>query len=323
MKPPAESGDHRSIHVLVVDDSAVVRQFMSALLSAERGMEVTVAADPLIALRKMKSQRPDVIVLDLEMPRMDGLTFLRRVMREDPIPVVVCSSHAAQGTENALRALDEGAVEVVAKPKLGVRDFLRDSAVILLDTIRAAAQSRPRRRQRLAPPPPRLTASAVIPRRLLTTRRASSERIVAIGASTGGTDALGEILLPGSAAAGLSHFIDHQLGASPVDQLLMIKYLGVPAPFAPFYQGGIAALNGISQAQKGEVFADLSAAEQLELVGAFAQGNPDGWQGPPGPFFYFVLRNDAVDVVYGTKDGIESLGIPYMAHIEPPSRWSE
>ena len=95
MKAPAESGDPRPIHVLVVDDSAVVRQFMSALLSAERGMEVTVAADPLIALGKMKSQRPDVIVLDLEMPRMDGLTFLRRVMREGPIPVVICSSHAA------------------------------------------------------------------------------------------------------------------------------------------------------------------------------------------------------------------------------------
>jgi hypothetical protein len=136
-------------------------------------------------------------------------------------------------------------------------------------------------------------------------------------------DALGEILLPGSATAGLSHFIDHQLGASPNDQLLMIKYLGVPAPFAPFYQGGLAALEAFSQAQKSRAFADLSQAEQTELVGQFAQVNPDGWQGPPGSFFYFVLRNDAIDVVYGTKDGIESLGIPYMAHIEPPSRWGE
>ena len=98
MKPGGEPGefrpiDPRPIHVLVVDDSAVVRQFMSALLGAEQGMEVMVAADPLIALRKMESRRPDVIVLDLEMPRMDGLTFLRRVMRQDPIPVVVCSGH--------------------------------------------------------------------------------------------------------------------------------------------------------------------------------------------------------------------------------------
>ena len=136
-------------------------------------------------------------------------------------------------------------------------------------------------------------------------------------------DALGEILLPGSAEAGLSHFIDHQLGASPEDQLLMIKYLGVPAPFAPFYQGGLAALNEFSQTQMNQTFAELGLADQTELVGQFAQANPDGWQGPPGPFFYFVLRNDAVDVVYGTKDGIEALGIPYMAHIEPPSRWGE
>ena len=103
----------------------------------------------------------------------------------------------------------------------------------------------------------------------------------------------------------------------------MIRYLGVNAPFAPFYQGGIAALNALSEAQKGKAFSELSQADQTELVGLFAQSNPDGWEGPPGPFFYFVLRNDAVDVVYGTIEGIESLGIPYMAHIEPPSRWGE
>jgi len=134
-------------------------------------------------------------------------------------------------------------------------------------------------------------------------------------------DALGEILLPGAAGAGLSHFIDHQLGAAPEDQLLMIKYVGVPAPFASFYQGGLAALNAFSEANKRGPFADLSQEDQADLVGQFAQANPDGWQGPPAPFFYFVVRNDAVDVVYGTKDGIESLGIPYMAHILPPSRW--
>ncbi len=136
-------------------------------------------------------------------------------------------------------------------------------------------------------------------------------------------DALGEILLPGSAQAGLSHFIDHQLGASPEDSLLMIRYLGVPAPFAPFYQGGLAALNELSATHANQPFADLGQEVQRELVGQLAQANPDGWQGPPGPFFFFVLRNDAVDVVYGTQEGVESLGIPYMAHIEPPSRWGE
>ena len=159
------------------------------------------------------------------------------------------------------------------------------------------------------------------------TPQEAREKKIAFGvlsdSEAGTLDALGEILLPGSAAAGLSHFIDHQLGASPENQLLMIKYLGVPAPFTPFYQGGIAALNEFSQAQKNQPFAELSQADQTELVGQLAQANPDGWEGPPGPFFYFVLRNDAVDVVYGTKDGIESLGIPYMAHIEPPSRWGE
>ncbi len=202
----------RPIHVLVVDDSAVVRQFMSGLLSKQPGMSVMVAADPLIALRKMAQQLPDVILLDLEMPRMDGLAFLRRVMQESPLPVVVCSGHAADGTEAALRALDEGAVEVLAKPKLGVRDFLHDTSVILIDTIRAAAQAKPRR-PRLPPPPPRLTADAVLPRNALPRnvspqnpgqpRRLPSGRIVAIGASTGGTDALQQILeaLPSDAPA--------------------------------------------------------------------------------------------------------------------------
>ncbi len=193
MMPRRQSVDTPPIHVMVVDDSAVVRQFMSGLLSQQPGMSVTVAADPLIALRKMNQQRPDVILLDLEMPRMDGMTFLRRVMRESPLPVVVCSGYAGAGTETALRALDEGAVEVLAKPKLGVRDFLQETSVILLDTIRAAALARPHRRRRLVSAP-RLTADAVLPRRSGQPRRQPSDRIVAIGASTGGTDALAQIL---------------------------------------------------------------------------------------------------------------------------------
>ena len=136
-------------------------------------------------------------------------------------------------------------------------------------------------------------------------------------------DALGEVLVPGSAAAGLAHFIDHQLGASAEEQLLMLRYLGVPPPFAPFYKGGLAAVNVFAETRTGTPFSAADTAVQTELVGTFAQANPDGWDGPPAPFFYFVLRNDAIDVVYGTKDGIESLGIPYMAHIAPPSRWGE
>ncbi len=136
-------------------------------------------------------------------------------------------------------------------------------------------------------------------------------------------DALGEILLPGSGTAGLSHFVDHQLSAKGEDQLLMIKYLGVPAPFAPFYQGGLAALDIVAEEKSGLPFADLNETDQGELRRQIAQANPANWSGPPSPFFYFVLRNDAVDVVYGMKQGVESLGVPYMAHIEPTSRWGE
>src|SRR5260221_6267882 len=115
---------------------------MHAILSQEPDMVVAVAADPLIAMQKMKQMRPHVVVLDLEMPRMDGLTFLRKIMSEDPIPTVICSGVAARGTEAALRALDEGAVGIVTKPKLGLRNFLYESALVLTDMVRAAARAR-------------------------------------------------------------------------------------------------------------------------------------------------------------------------------------
>jgi len=134
-------------------------------------------------------------------------------------------------------------------------------------------------------------------------------------------EALGDTLLPGAAAAGLAHFIDQQLAAPPNTQLLMIKYLGVDPPFLPFYRAGFAALGDYSRSRYGQAFNRIDSAQADELVATIGRENPDGWQGPPAPFFYFVLRNDAVDVVYGTGKGIEALGIPYMAHIQPPSRW--
>ena len=136
-------------------------------------------------------------------------------------------------------------------------------------------------------------------------------------------EAFGEVLLPGSAAAGLAHFIDHQLNAAPAEQMLMIKFLGVNPPFTPFYNQGLAALNDTAKGVHGVPFFELSPDQKVALTGQIAQANPDGWAGPPAPLFYFVLRNDAVDVFYGTKQGIERLGFPYMAHIEPPSRWGE
>ncbi len=177
--------------VLVVDDSAVVRLALTQILG-RAGLAVATAHDPLIAMEKMRRERPDAIVLDIEMPRMDGLTFLRKVMAEDPVPVVVCSGLAGPGTEVALRALEEGAVDLVAKPRLGVKGFLEDSAVRLVQVVRAAVLARVYRRTAAARPVVKLSADAVLPAR--PAARGAAERVVVIGASTGGTEALRHIL---------------------------------------------------------------------------------------------------------------------------------
>ena len=183
------------LHVLVVDDSAVVREVMSAVLSQEHGLNVSTAADPLIAMIKMARQRPDVIVLDLEMPRMSGLAFLRKIMSENPIPVVVCSAHVGDGAVLGLQALEEGALDLVAKPNIGVREFLYESAFVVIDAIRAAAKSNMSlRRPVRAPAPPTPGADALLPPRAMLAPPPGGERIVAIGASTGGTEALRFIL---------------------------------------------------------------------------------------------------------------------------------
>jgi len=178
-----------SLHVLVVDDSAVVRQTIRALLGMHAGIHTSVAHDPLIAMEKMKQERPDVIILDLEMPRMDGLTFLRKIMDEDPLPVIVCSGHVGDASALAIRALEAGAVELLAKPKVGVQAFLEESAVLLADSVRAAALCKPalrargRGNTRIDAPPARSPVT-----------RGMTPAIIAMGASTGGTEALREIL---------------------------------------------------------------------------------------------------------------------------------
>lgn len=179
----------QKLHVLVVDDSAMVRQVVQAILQTDRRISVSIAADPLIAAVKMQKERPDVIITDLEMPRMDGLTFLRKIMAESPVPVVICSGLAAKGTDLALRALEEGAVEIITKPKLGVRDFLHESAVLLLDAVWSAAEARVVPRQRIATPS-RLSADAVLPLSTKSLAGGPSHGLIAVGASTGGTEAL-------------------------------------------------------------------------------------------------------------------------------------
>jgi two-component system, chemotaxis family, protein-glutamate methylesterase/glutaminase len=172
------------LHVLVVDDSAVVREVMSAVLSQDPGLSVITAADPLIAMIKMARQRPNVIVLDLEMPRMGGLAFLRKIMSENPVPVVVCSAHAGEGSATTLQALDAGAVDVVAKPRVDVRQFIHESAVALIDAVRAAANAK------LRGVPTQQSVDAVLPAKPVVVPMLGGDKIVAVGASTGGTEAL-------------------------------------------------------------------------------------------------------------------------------------
>ncbi len=193
MSPPKKSGKNSSrsapIRVLVVDDSAVVRQMMTSTLTRDPKLRVTVAADPIIAMEKMKRARPDVILLDLTMPRMDGLTFLRKIMAEDPIPVVVCSALTVEGSDTALQALSEGAVEVVGKPRVGVADFLRESADDFIQSIHSAAEAKVRRRMPL--PKEEVTSPPLSPLLVAArTKRIASEKVIAVGASTGGTEAL-------------------------------------------------------------------------------------------------------------------------------------
>jgi two-component system chemotaxis response regulator CheB len=184
----------KPINVLVVDDSALVRQVVAAILSQEQGIQVTVAADPLIAMEKMARERPDVILLDLELPRMHGLTFLHKIMSEDPIPVVVCSGMVASGGAAAIAALEQGAVAVITKPKMGVRDFLHESALMLIDTVVGAAHAKLRNKRVRPDSDVVRTADVVAPKRRYTQSGGGLEKIVALGASTGGPELIGWIL---------------------------------------------------------------------------------------------------------------------------------
>jgi two-component system chemotaxis response regulator CheB len=182
---------------MIVDDSAVVRQTMKELLSSDPQLEVAAtAADPLIAAKKMESFIPDVIVLDIEMPRMDGITFLRRLMNAHPIPVVICSGKSEAGSQNAIQALEYGAVEIIQKPKLGTRQFLEESRMMICDAVKAAALTKVKRQNIREPAKvqQRLTADAILPRGTVPLGIDTTEKVAVIGASTGGTEALREFI---------------------------------------------------------------------------------------------------------------------------------
>jgi len=182
------------IRVLIVDDSALVRQTMTEILSSDPEIEVMGAAsDPFVAAERMEEQIPDVITLDIEMPRMDGLTFLQKIMSQHPIPVVICSSLAEQGAQSALRALDYGAVEIIAKPRVGTKQFLLESREMVCESVKAAAKARVYKQSAAGAVEPKLTADAILPR-VRGAMLETTEKVVVIGASTGGTEALRSLL---------------------------------------------------------------------------------------------------------------------------------
>lgn len=185
------------IRVLIVDDSAVVRQSLSEIISSDKDLEVMgTASDPFVAAKKIKAEVPDVITLDIEMPKMDGLTFLRKIMSQFPIPVVIISSLTAEGTETAMKALEYGAVEIITKPQMYSKDFIFESKVRICETIKGAAHARVRRKvlPSAIKVEPKYTADAVLPPVLKHSMIKTTDVVVAVGASTGGTEALAQFL---------------------------------------------------------------------------------------------------------------------------------
>jgi two-component system, chemotaxis family, protein-glutamate methylesterase/glutaminase len=194
MKPP--------IKVLIIDDSAVVRQTLTEVLSSDPEIVVMgTAADPFAAARRIQTEVPDVITLDVEMPRMDGITFLRKLMAQRPIPVVMCSSLTEHGSETLMQALEAGAVDIILKPRLGTAEFLMESKLRICEAVKAAAQARLQKRPAARPitavPPQKLSADVMLPPPGLgkaMARTTDTERVICIGASTGGTESLRVVL---------------------------------------------------------------------------------------------------------------------------------
>jgi two-component system chemotaxis response regulator CheB len=233
------------IRVLIVDDSALIRKLMTEILNSDRGIEVVgTAPDPYAARDRIKKMNPDVLTLDVEMPKMDGVTFLENLMRLHPMPVVMVSSLTESGADVTLRALELGAVDFVSKPKADVAHALEEYAAEIIAKVKAAASARikpleRKRRQIASMPPvdPKLSADAVIQRDIAARQFKTTERIIAIGASTGGTEAIKEVLM-----------------AMPADAPGIVISQHIPAAFsAPFASrmNNQSALN-VMQASDGQ-----------------------------------------------------------------------
>ena len=185
-----------TIRVLIVDDSASVRQTLTSILNEAPDIEVVgSAADPFAAARRIQQDLPDVIILDLEMPRMDGLTFLRKIMAQRPIPVIICSTLTERGSQILFDVLEAGAVDVLPKPRVDTKQFLLESSIRVCDSVRAAARASLRsRRPAKSPVEAKLTADAMMPAPLVGRKITDTDRIVCIGVSTGGTESVREVL---------------------------------------------------------------------------------------------------------------------------------
>jgi two-component system chemotaxis response regulator CheB len=194
----------KKIRVLIVDDSALVRQTLQEILSSDPKIEIMgTASDPFVAAERLRQEVPDVITLDVEMPRMDGITFLQKLMLQHPIPVVICSSLTDANSDTTLRALEYGAVEIIRKPKLGTKQFLEEARVRICDVVKAAAQAKVKRIFEPRKVEPKLSADAVIAKPKTKAMIETTEKVVVVGASTGGTEALRVFLesLPADAPA--------------------------------------------------------------------------------------------------------------------------
>ncbi len=183
--------ENKKIRVLIVDDSAVVRQTMSSILQTDPDIEImATACDPYIAAKRIQLEVPDVITLDVEMPRMDGLTFLKKIMTQHPIPVLIISSLTEEGSQTALKALEYGAVDVIAKPRMDTKEFIEESRIRLIEAVKTAAKAKLFPRHASLHVEPKLSADAVIPKAPALSMIKTTEVVVAVGASTGGTEAL-------------------------------------------------------------------------------------------------------------------------------------
>ncbi|TWX72766.1 chemotaxis response regulator protein-glutamate methylesterase [Colwellia sp. C1TZA3] len=186
----------KKIKVMIIDDSAVVRETLKDIFDTDPQIEVVATAtDPYVAAEQLKHVIPDVITLDIEMPRMDGLTFLKKIMSQHPIPVVICSSYVGEGTETLMHALEAGAVDIIQKPLVGTQAFLKEARVLITDAVKSVAQVKPciKNETRLLPRE-KLSADVMLEKPDAHVRLKATDKIMVIGASTGGIRAIREVL---------------------------------------------------------------------------------------------------------------------------------